>query len=299
MTLRHMRIFVAVCECGGITAAAQQLYLAQPTVSLAVSELEEYYGVRLFDRISRRLFITQRGQEFYEYAKHIVSLFDEMERSMKDADSAGMLRLGSSITIATFLLPDLLCRFRRMHPGIQAQVRVDNSEEIEHRVSTNEVDFGLIEGVVHSEHMVCEEFARDALVLVCGQNHPLAQTPQVQAHQLKGCDFLLRQKGSGTRELFDSTMLLHGVEITPVWESVSTQAIVEAVCRGLGISVLPYRWVQQDLREGRLHRLKIEGVRFEREFTLIYHKNKFLSQATQDFLALCRDTVGENLPEDD
>lgn len=105
MTLRHLRIFVAVCETGSMTAAASQLFIAQPSISLAVSEMEEYYGVKLFDRISRKLYLTENGRRALQYARHIIDLLDEMEQGVKDLDTVGQLRVGTSITIGTYLLP--------------------------------------------------------------------------------------------------------------------------------------------------------------------------------------------------
>ena len=107
MTLRHIRIFLAVCENGNnITRAAEQLLLAQPAVSLAIRELERYYGVKLFDRISRRLYLTETGKRFRNYAEHIASLYDLMERDLRDGDALGVLRIGCSITIGSQLMPD-------------------------------------------------------------------------------------------------------------------------------------------------------------------------------------------------
>ena len=103
MTLRHMKIFVSVYQNNGITRASEELHLAQPSVSLAIRELEDYYGIRLFDRISRRLYVTEQGRMFYDYALHIVSLFDEMELGIRNWEHMGTLRIGSSITIGNFL----------------------------------------------------------------------------------------------------------------------------------------------------------------------------------------------------
>ena len=108
MTIRHLRIFVAVCEEGSVTKAANKLYLAQPSVSLAISELEKFYGVKLFDRISRRLYLTDKGKQFLNYTKHIIDLFDELENGMKNWGSSGALRIGSSITIGNYFFP--LCQ---------------------------------------------------------------------------------------------------------------------------------------------------------------------------------------------
>jgi DNA-binding transcriptional LysR family regulator len=99
MTIRHLRILVAVCECGSITTAAEKLYMTQPAVSLAIKELEEHYGVKLFDRLTRRIQITEDGRRMLDYAIHVVALFDEMEQAMKNPDAAGEIKIGSSLTI--------------------------------------------------------------------------------------------------------------------------------------------------------------------------------------------------------
>ena len=146
MTLRHIRIFVTVYQCESITKAAEKLHLAQPSVSLAISELEEYYGLRLFDRMSRRIYVTEAGQQFYHYALHISSLFDEMEKGMKKSGSTGTLKIGAGITIGTSLLPELLIRFRQKHPDFKISALIKNYSAIEEALLSNEIDFALIEG---------------------------------------------------------------------------------------------------------------------------------------------------------
>ena len=288
MTLRHMKIYVAVCECESVTAAAQKLYLAQPSVSLAIRELEEYYGIKLFDRISRRLYITELGKQFLNYATHIVALFDEMEKEIKNWDSIGTLRVGTSITIGNCLLPRYVKRFNSQFPHMKVQVIIDNSQEIEKRVMSNEIDFGLIEGITRNPQIVSEKFMDDELVIICGNNHPLSKTNNIAIEVLSEYDFILREKGSGGREMFDSTMLVHNIEIRPVWESVSTRAIIEAVSEGLGLSVLPYLLVKQDLEDKTIKQIKIKDITFNRHFYIIYHKNKFHTKSALEFMKLCK-----------
>jgi len=283
-----MKIYVAVCECESVTAAAEKLYLAQPSVSLAISELEKYYGVKLFDRISRKLYITELGKQFLNYATHIVSLFDEMEKEIKNWDSIGTLRVGSSITIGSYLLPQYVNRFYEQFPLIKVQVIIDNSEEIEKRIMTNEIDFGLIEGITHNPQIKSEKFMEDELVLICGTNHPLYNAEQIAIEVLPEYDFILREKGSGGREMFDSTMLVHNIEIKPVWESVSTRAIIKAVSAGLGLSVLPYLLVKQDLEAKIIKQIKIKDITFKRHLFMIYHKNKFHTKSALEFMKLCK-----------
>lgn len=288
MTLRHLKIFIAVCRYKSITVAADKLFLAQPTVSLAVRELEDHYGVKLFDRISRKLYITEPGKQFLTYAIHIVSLFEEMENGVQNWNFSGTLRVGASITIGTYLLPEYVSLFYQSHPRVKVHAVIDNSREIEQRVMDNEIDFALIEGIVHNPDIKSHQFMDDEMVLICGNRHELLAFHPLNVEQIKNYDFILREKGSGTRELFDSTMLIHDISIKPVWESISTQAIIKAVAAGHGLSVLPYRLVKADLDNNSVKQISIEGIHFKREFYIIYHKNKFLSQSAEEFIQLCK-----------
>jgi len=283
-----MKIFVTVCRCNSVTAAAEKLFIAQPSVSLAIRELEDYYGIKLFDRISRKLYITEAGRQFLDYAIHIVSLFDDMEKEIRNWDTMGTLRIGSSITIGNYLLPRYIKLFNEKHPLIKVHVTIENSVDIEKRVMANDIDFGLIEGITHNPQIEGEKFMDDELVLICGNNHLLSHTEQIGITDLPDHDFILREKGSGGRELFESTMLIHDIEIKPIWESVSTRAIVKAVSEGLGLSVLPYQLIKQDLDAGLIKRINLKDLTFKRFYYLIYHKNKLHTKSAKEFMDLCK-----------
>lgn len=282
-----MKIFVAVYECDGVTAAAEKLHIAQPSVSLAINDLERHYGVRLFDRISRRMHITEQGKEFLSYANRIVSLFEDLDNKVKNWDKIGIIKVGSSITIANYLLEGFVREFNKEKPDIKVHIKIDNSEEIEKRVVSNKVDFGLIEGIPSNNQLVKKKLMKDQLVLVCGNSHQLAQTDEIDIEGMKNQDFILREKGSGSRELFDSTMLINDTEILPIAESISNSAIIQLAIGGLGLTVVPYMLVKKHLEEGKLHRIKIKEIIFDRDLYLIHHKNKFLSESAQQFMDIC------------
>ena len=153
MTLRHMKIFVSVFRHSSMSRAAEELHLAQPSVSLAIKELETYYGVRLFERIGRRISPTELGKEFYGYALHIVSLFEEMEKKIKNWDTIGTVRIGTSITIGTHILPSLIKQYNSLFPGVTVEATVSNSAEIESRILDNTIDIGLIETQPYSPEL--------------------------------------------------------------------------------------------------------------------------------------------------
>jgi DNA-binding transcriptional LysR family regulator len=287
MTVRHLKIFVAVCEEGSVTKAGQRLFMAQPTVSFAVAELEKHYGVKLFDRISKRLYLTDAGHKLLAYARHIVSIFDEMEAGIRGGDNNGILRIGASITIGNCLLPSLLIAFAARKPGVDVKIQVDNSEKIERSVLDNRIDFGLIEGVSHSSQIVSEAFRDDELVLLFAPGHRWEAQAAVKPDELKNEPFLMRERGSGGREIVESAMFLHDIKIEPAWESISTQAIVRAVTNGLGVTVLPLLLVANHLARGALLTRPIEGISLKRKFTVIRHKNKYITSAMKEFIDLC------------
>ena len=145
MTLRHMKIFVAVFENSSITKAAKELHLAQPSVSFSIKELEDYYGQRFFERIGRRIYPTSAAGDFYGYAVHIVSLFETMEKELKNGDELGTIRIGASITIGTHILPTLVKTFQELFPDIRMEAVVNQSAAIEQHVLHNHIDIGMIE----------------------------------------------------------------------------------------------------------------------------------------------------------
>lgn len=279
-----MKVFAAVCRCGSITKAAAALHITQPAVSLCIKELEQYYGVQLFDRIAHKLYLTDEGAKLLGYAHKIISLFGEAESDLKSWCALESLRIGSSITIGTRLMPGYVKKFRAAYPNVRVFVTIDNSSQIEKKILANELDFAMIEGTVHSENILCEKLRKDLLVPVCGANSAWANRTELRPEDLTEIPFLLRERGSGTRELFDSTLLTQGITVTPEWESISTGAIISAVEAGIGFSVLPFGLVEQSLQQKRLIQIPIRGIRFERYFYLIRHKDKHLSKAVVSFL---------------
>lgn len=288
MTLRHMRIFVAVCEENSITKAALKLHIAQPAVSTAVKELEEYYDIKLFDRISKRLYLTDSGRKFLEYASHIVSLFNDMENNVRQWDLSRKLKVGASITVGTNLMPEYVSTFLKIHPQSSIEVFIGSSDTIEKRILQNDLDFAFIEGTVHSDRIVSETYLKDRLAVICSPFDPLGKKETISIEQLLSRPLLLREDGSGTRELFDHVLASLEYTYTPAWESTSTEALVNAVSKGLGVSVLPYMLIRDKLINGTIIELQVEGLHFDRGLHIICHKNKLLTDFEKEFMEMCR-----------
>lgn len=289
MTIRHLRIFIEVVSCGKMSLAAQKLYISQPTVSQAVAEIESMYHVRLFERLSKRLYLTPEGTILLGYARRVVALFDEMEERLCDAGRAIRLRVGATVTVGTCILGDLIRILNQKYPQIDTEVLVDNTHAVEEGILSSTLDVGIVEGRVHSSDIVCEPIIGDRLVLVCGGAHPLAREKSVSLNSLRAEPFILRERGSGTRELFESMMKKQGGELRCKWVCNNSEAIKNAVIANLGLSVISIRLVEKEAREGLLHIVEIKNCPMRRDFSLMYHKNKYLSDYFLFFLKACRE----------
>lgn len=289
MTLRHLRIFLAVCGSGfNTTRAAEALHMTQPAVSLAIRELEQYYSVVLFDRIGRRLKITEAGRRLQEYAGHITALSDDMEKEMRSWGTAGVLHVGASITIGSQFLPSYVKAFRFRCPETRVHVTVGPSDLLEQDILANRLDFALIEGITHIPSLVSLEYMEDYLTVICPPDCGFRQGQEISAEQFLQQSFLLRERGSGTRELFESVLEQAGFSVEPIWEAMSTTALVNAVINGLGISVLPYRMILEPLRRGLVITVRVKGLSFRRKYYIIHHREKFLTPPAKAFIDLCR-----------
>lgn len=289
MTIRHLKVFLAVAETGKMSAAADQLFIAQPSVSQAIADIEKYYNVRLFERISRKLYITPAGEQLLDYARHIVALFDEMELEMKYSAEHTTLKIGGTVTVGTTILSELVSRFEAENPPVTLTVLVDNTPVIESMILKSDLDLGIVEGEVSSEDLIQIPAVEDEMVLICGPGHPFATRKTVSLDELQGQYFVIREKGSRARSFFEKILDKEGVEIVEKWTCTNTEAIKNAVMDGQGLAVLSKRLVEREFEQGRLCILSIQGIRLLRSFTLIYHKNKFLSPPFKAFVQACEE----------
>lgn len=277
MSLHHLRVFLAVADAQSISKAAERLMVSQPSVSQVIAELEKTYSARLFDRIGRKIYITESGSYLQRYARQITDLYDEMERGITDCEERGVLRIGASLTVGSTVLPELISDLQAKMPALHSNVTVKNTADIEQMLLKNELDIALVEGYVHSSELTQHAVADDEVVLVCGKGHPMYQTTVASKEQIAGISVILREQGSGTRELFERTMSTNELPWNVCWESADSDGIVVAAIHGLGVGVIAKRLVLREAEEGSLRILSVPGVNFVRRFSLIAHKNKYHS----------------------
>lgn len=288
MTIRHLQIFITVADLGSMTSAAKALFISQPTVSQAITEIETHYGIKLFERLSKRLYITEKGSQLLSYARHVTSLLEEMEQVIKNSEKSGSMAVGATLTIGESLLPDLISSFNKEYPRLKVKAIIKNTLDIEELIIKNFVELAIVEGAVHSSDIVVEPFENDELVLVCGKGHPLYSAKNLLPNALADINFIVREKGSGTRELFDNTMSANEIKWQPSWECNGSDILKSAALRGLGVAVISKRLVKQELKNKSLHVLEIKGIALRRKFSIIYHKNKYMTESMKAFIALCK-----------
>jgi len=292
MTIRHLRVFLTVYRTENVTKAAELLYMTQPAVSRCIAELEAHYGTHFFERLGRRLSVTEAGKEFYHQALHIVDSFERMECGMMSWNHCGILRIGASITLGTFLLPEAMKQFRKAYPDVRLKAMVANGRSIQEALLDNRLDFAVIEGGGHNERLKAEVLGNDRLVPVLPPDDP-RNGGEYSFSELASSALLLRENGSVGRSFLNHLFSLHNLSVEPVMESVSTQAILQAVHAGLGISFLPERLVKAGLQDGFVGTCRLTDESLRRENYLVYHKNKYHAKPAQEMMLLLHRLAGD------
>ncbi len=277
-TLENFRLvaFRAVAEQLSFRKAAEELYLTQPAVSLQIKALEEDLGVQLFDRTGTHIKLTAAGRILLDSADQVKSLFIQTEREIAalSGEHAGELALGASTTIAQYVLPRLLGEFSRQHPRVHLTLISGNTEHIVEAVAKQKIALGLIEGPARSRDVKTESFLKDELVLIVSAAHEWAERNSVTASELTEASLLMRERGSGTRDVLETALERQGVKrssLRVLMELDSTEAIKSAVEAGLGIGFVS-RWaIAKDLRLNNSFKIvDVAGLKIGRDFLAVY-----------------------------
>ncbi len=290
MTLRHLAIFIQVCEENGITAAAKKLHMTQPSVSQVIQELEAHYQTLLFERLGRRIFITEAGRRLLRYSRNLINLNTQTEQAMRAFNEVYHLRLGASITIGNNFFINLIKNNTDTDPSKEISSEIHNTSELEKMLLNDELDLALVEGEIHSEYLITTPFMEDELMFIISKNHPSYEQLYNQNISLKNLTelkFFIREIGSGTRELFEQVMHQHNIYYQTIGVYNSIEAIKKAVIAGLGVSVMSKEAITEELSSNTLSTFTIDGVEFKRKFNIVYHKNKFIPPEMQSIIEQC------------
>lgn len=282
MTRKHFTIFVEVCRFLNFSQAAEALNTTQPAVSLAVKELESHYGVALFERMNRRVYLTPAGEALLATAQDVLRGFQEAEETLGQGRPLA-LRVGANVSFGEAGLAQVLGRFRQEHPQVRLRALVANSDKIQSLLAENQLDVGIVDGLGVSERLRAQPLYQEDLVLAAAPGRfPAPATVE----ELAALPLLLREPGSGLRSSVDRVFSQQGLAPQPLLESTSTAALTQAAKAGLGVAILPEALAQ---RESGLQVGTVPEVRFFRQFACALHRQKAPSPALEAFLALLRD----------
>lgn len=293
VTVHQLRLFRAVADHGGFTRAATALGLSQPAISHQLKALASVLGVPLLEVIGRRVQMTQAGQLLYEHSRRILADFEAAGLALDELRGLrrGTLRIAGDTTVGIYVLPDLLGEFRELHPAIDLRLDVGNREHLYERLGANEVDFA-VSGRRWEDPpvpLIIEPFLANELIAVASPTHALAATKRVTLKQLADEPFIVREPGSGTRETAEEAFRQAGLSVRPVMELASNGAIKRAVARNLGVAVLSRYAASLELEIGHLVELPVVGFPLQRQWHLVYARDKALGPVEQSFLQFVRD----------
>lgn len=284
ITLRQLEVFTEVLKCGSTTQASSALSLSQSAVSAALSDLETQLSVRLFDRVGKRLVVNEHGRLLYPKAMALLEQAGEIEHLFQS--EAGALRIAASSTIGNYILPKMIAGYRRDFPAVPLELNVGNSRDVINAVADFRVDLGLIEGPCHMPDLLTQTWQQDELVVFAAPDHPLLQAP-VTLDALAQAPWIMREAGSGTREVVEHILLSHLSHFDLVMELGNSEAIKHAVRYGIGISCLSRRVIEEQLQTGVLVEVPVPLPQLNRALYLIHHRQKHMSKALERFLSYC------------
>ncbi|MGH8145070.1 MAG: LysR family transcriptional regulator [Rhodanobacteraceae bacterium] len=290
MNHHHLAVFSAIAETGSISAAAQRLHISQPALSRELKDFEARMGVTLFERLPRGMRMTHAGEVLREYATRLFDISRTAEAAMREIAEArmGRLSIGASNTIGTYVLPRRLAIFRRLNPGVRITMFVGNTQQVSQGVADMRFALGFIEGPLHVNHLVAEKFQKDELVPVVAAGDELVRRKRLVATDINGLPLLMREKGSGTRELIAGTLDANEVQQGNVMEFGNTEALKQAAMHGGGIAWLPRISMQNELDEGTLHVLPIKRLMIQRPLSVIRRANGYVGPSGEAFLESLR-----------
>lgn len=290
MNERRMRIFYEVSNVLNMTRVAEKMFISQSSISQAINELEQELGVKLFDRVSKKLYLTYEGQVFYNYVRRILNLYDESISAINDIKSSkgGKLKIGASNTVGVYMVPRIARAFLDIYENVEVSTTIGNTSDICNLILKNEIDFGLVEGKVKNDEIIANSFFKDELVVIVPKNHRLANKRFITKEEIKNEKFIIREVGSGTRELIERKFKENDIEYNVFMELGNNEAIKNIVEAGIGISCISKQCLDHERIENRLKILNVTNLELSRDIYFIRHKDKNISTAMTNFMNILK-----------
>lgn len=298
MNLSYFKTFVQVAELESFSKAADILRLTQPAVSFQVHALEKAYQEVLFDRSAQQIRLTDAGKTFYQYAKRMLELNNELYERLGELKDLvrGELKIGASNVPGEYILPRLAGEFKTIHPQVNIKIDVMDSKEVITRLLAHQLDVGFCGAIQKKVPIIYEELAVDELVIAMRPDHPLASHEYVRLPDFKKYPFVMREEGSGTRFTFREAIEAKGLpenKLSIVLELGSTQAVLSAVAQGAGITPVSIYALLDHVKACSLTYRKVLGLNLKRKLYIAYNEKAPMSKTHSAFLEFIRTKTSE------
>jgi LysR family transcriptional regulator, low CO2-responsive transcriptional regulator len=296
--LPQLAVFETSARLGSFTRAAEELHLAQPTVSTQIKKLSETLGLPLFEQIGKKVHLTPAGAVLQEGCRELFAAFGRIEDALAGLRGleGGCLRLAASTT-GKYFAPRLLAAFVGLHPKIEVSLQIHNRQILIDRLSRNEDDLYIFANPPTEQEVVCQPILANPMVLFARADHPLAGQRRIPFTALAQEPYLMREPGSGTRLVTDELFARHGIEPRVRMELSTNEAVKQAILAGLGVSILSRHTLGLDTGQNQLAVLDLEGLPLERQWQFVYPVGKQVSPAARAFMDFVR-TEAKQLVQD-
>lgn len=289
---QQLQVFVTVAEEKNFTRAAERMHMSQPAISQHIQSLERTLDAKLLDRTNKYVRLNKAGNIVYHHAKAILSQYSQMNRRIQELrnEASGTLSIGSSLSFGEYVLPYVIAGFIAVYPKVTPSITIENTQAVVSGVANGDLDIGIIEGTAHHDDVTVEPFATDRVVVVASVNDPLARLKQPTISDFSKQPWIIREKGSGTREITDRVFETYGIRPNSIMEFGSTQIIKESVEAGLGITLLSKWVIRKELQWLTLVDLPLSDTPIERQFSIVYRTSDFQTKAVELFRAFLKST---------
>jgi LysR family transcriptional regulator, transcriptional activator of the cysJI operon len=291
VNFRKLKIFYETARYLNMTKVAKEMYISQPSISQSINELEAELGVKLFDRIGKKLYLTHEGQTFLNYTRRILNLYDEGVKNLREFTYSrkGKISIGASTTIGIYILPEIIKDFSSEFKDIEISLIIENTKNIEKLILENKIDFAFVEGEIYCNEIIKEVVWKDELVFICGDKNNLRNFEIVPGIVLEEQRLIMREGRTGTREHTEGFLKKNKIKFNTFLELGNTEAIKRTVEANLGVGCVSYRVIEDKINLGKLFSFRIKEGKIERDLYLIIHKDKFISNNMNLFVNYTKD----------
>jgi len=288
-TLPQLSVFEAVSRLGSYTRAAEELYMAQPTVSVQIKKLTDTIGLPLFEQLGKRVHLTDAGRELYATCQGIFKTLNAAEDNFANLRGlkSGRLRLAASTT-GKYFAPRLLAAFVQQHPGIEVSLQIHHRETLLDRMSENADDLYIFTNPPPESEAMRQVILPNPMVVFARADHPLARHKNIPFERFAREPFLMREPGSGTRMVAQQVFESHGAKPSIRMELSTNEAIKQAILAGLGVSIMSRYTLGLDVEQDQLVTLDVESFPLEHHWYFVYPIGKQLPMVAQAFMDFAR-----------